>query len=59
MTTYFPIPFFAVLFFGYKWFNKSKMVKYEEMDFVTGCSEDIPDEEPEVKGVWGWLKANA
>jgi len=44
ITTYFPIPFFAVLFFGYKFWNKTKIVKYEDLDFVTGCSIDIPDE---------------
>lgn len=41
ITTYFPIPFFAVLFVGYKIYNKSKIVKYEEFDLVTGASEDL------------------
>ena len=44
ITTYFPIPFFAVLFFGYKFYNKSKTVKYAEMDFETGSSADIINE---------------
>ncbi|KAF4633767.1 hypothetical protein G7Y89_g4355 [Cudoniella acicularis] len=30
ITTYFPIPFFAVLFFGYKLWNKSKIVDSED-----------------------------
>ena len=44
VTTYFPIPFFAVLFFGYKFWHKSKIINYEDLDFVTGCSIDIPAE---------------
>ncbi|KAJ5150906.1 Amino acid/polyamine transporter I [Penicillium canariense] len=45
VTTYFPIPLFAVLFFGYKLWNKSKMVAYSEMDFVSESSMEIPDNE--------------
>ncbi|OQV09777.1 hypothetical protein CLAIMM_13863 [Cladophialophora immunda] len=41
ITTYFPIPFFAVLLFGYKIYKKSGIVKYEDFDLVTGASEDI------------------
>ncbi|OAL28711.1 hypothetical protein AYO22_02576 [Fonsecaea multimorphosa] len=41
ITTYFPIPFFAVLLFGYKFFQRSEMVKYEDFDLVTGASEDV------------------
>lgn len=44
ITTYFPIPFFAVLFFGYKLFKKSKMVAFEDMDFTTGSSMEMPCE---------------
>lgn len=44
ITTYFPIPFFAVLFLAYKFWNKSKMINYVDMDFVTGSSMDIPEE---------------
>ncbi|PVH83618.1 putative arginine permease [Cadophora sp. DSE1049] len=51
ITTYFPIPFFAVLFFGYKFWHKSKIVKYEDLDFVTGCSIDIPSE-PAASSLW-------
>lgn len=43
VTTYFPIPFFAVLFFGYKFWNKSKMVDYANMDFVTGSSIEVTE----------------
>ncbi|KAI2679514.1 hypothetical protein CBS147355_3996 [Penicillium roqueforti] len=45
VTTYFPIPFFAVLFFGYKFWTKSKMVDYAEMDFVTGSSSEVIEKE--------------
>ncbi|KAL3702698.1 hypothetical protein TMatcc_000010 [Talaromyces marneffei ATCC 18224] len=44
ITTYFPIPFFAVLFFAYKFWNKSKMTNYADIDFITGSSMDIPEE---------------
>ena len=43
ITTYFPIPLFAVLFFGYKFWNGSKMVDYTEMDFVSGSSAIITE----------------
>jgi hypothetical protein len=33
-----------VLYFGYKLWNKSKMIGYTEMDFVTGSSVAIPDD---------------
>jgi amino acid transporter len=38
ITTYFGIPFFAVLLVGYKLCRKSGLVRYEDMDFVTGFS---------------------
>jgi amino acid transporter len=44
VTTYFPVPLFAVLFFGYKMWKKSKMITYADMDFVTRSSMDIPQE---------------
>ncbi|KAL1901809.1 hypothetical protein Sste5346_001512 [Sporothrix stenoceras] len=44
ITTYFPIPFFAVLFFGYKFTQKSKIIDYKDMDFVSGSSIQIPKE---------------
>src|SRR4051812_29886230 len=43
ITTYFPIPFFAVLYFGYKFWTKSKMVDYTDMDFVTGSSIEVTE----------------
>lgn len=57
ITTYFGIPFFAVLLFGYKFWHKSKVIAPKDMDFVTGHSRDIfePEREP---GFWGWIKAN-
>lgn len=42
MTTYLPIPIFFILLVVYKLVKKTKTVKYEDMDFVTGCSADIP-----------------
>jgi amino acid transporter len=41
ITTYFPIPFFAVLFIGYKFYHKTNIVKYENFDLVTGSSDDV------------------
>ncbi|TXT09612.1 uncharacterized protein COLE_03546 [Cutaneotrichosporon oleaginosum] len=38
ITTYFGIPFFAVLLVGYKVWNKTGLVAYEDMDFTTGYS---------------------
>ncbi|KAH8682141.1 putative arginine permease [Xylariales sp. PMI_506] len=46
ITTYFPIPFFAVLFFGYKFVKKSQFVSYDRMDFTTGSSAQLPSEPP-------------
>ncbi|KAJ5585153.1 Amino acid/polyamine transporter I [Penicillium hispanicum] len=51
ITTYFPLPFFAVLYFGYKFWNKSKMVGYTEMDFVTGSSVAMPENDSP-KSTW-------
>jgi amino acid transporter len=51
VTTYFPIPFFLVLSIGYAIYAKSDLVKYEEMDFSTGSSADIPNEPP-APGLW-------
>ncbi|KAH8895327.1 putative arginine permease [Thozetella sp. PMI_491] len=44
ITTYFPIPLFLVLFFGYKFVKKSKFVDYKDMDFKTGCSSGMVSE---------------
>jgi amino acid transporter len=57
VTTYFPIPFFAVLFLGYKFVKKSKLVDYKDMDFVTGTSIEMPADPP-LKGVWKKLATN-
>ncbi|KAL2824979.1 putative arginine permease [Aspergillus pseudoustus] len=53
ITTYFPIPLFAVLFFGYKLWYKSSIVPLNEMDFESGSSADIVDSMP--KTSW-WRK---
>jgi amino acid transporter len=58
ITTYFPVPFFAVLLFGYKIVHRTKLRKPEEMDFVTGCSDQVfvkSDEEVPTT-LWGKLK---
>ncbi|KAH0348249.1 dicarboxylic amino acid permease, partial [Aureobasidium melanogenum] len=52
VTTYLPIPFFLVLVIGYKFWDKSKFVKYEDMDFSTGSSADILNESAP-PGFWG------
>jgi amino acid transporter len=57
ITTYFPIPFFAVLFVGYKFVKKSKLVNYSDMDFITGTSVEMPVDPP-LKGVWKKLATN-
>ncbi|KAF2003886.1 putative arginine permease [Amniculicola lignicola CBS 123094] len=57
ITTYFPIPFFGVLFIGYKLWTKSEMVPYEQMDFVTGSSADMYCE-PKPEGLWKKIKDN-
>ncbi|CAD6585763.1 MAG: hypothetical protein TREMPRED_004232 [Tremellales sp. Tagirdzhanova-0007] len=56
ITNYFPVPFFAVLYIGYKLYHKSKIVKYADQDFVTGSSADMPME-PVPQGVWAKTKA--
>ncbi|BEI86723.1 hypothetical protein CcaverHIS002_0700690 [Cutaneotrichosporon cavernicola] len=52
ITTYFGIPFFAVLLLGYKFWHKSGLVRYEDMDFTTGFSgtDDMDGDERK-----GWL----
>ncbi|KAI4735791.1 dicarboxylic amino acid permease [Aureobasidium sp. EXF-12298] len=52
VTTYFPIPFFLVLSIGYAIYAKSDLIKFEDMDFSTGSSADIPNEPP-APGFWG------
>ncbi|KAI7291247.1 hypothetical protein KC343_g319 [Hortaea werneckii] len=51
ITTYFPIPFFAALFVGYKLIKKSKMIRYEDMDFSTGSSLEM-ESGPAPTGFW-------
>lgn len=60
ITTYFPLPFFAVLIVGYKVINRPKTLPLAELDYVSGSSADVtePPKKP-VTGVWGWLKSVA
>ncbi|KAJ5553552.1 hypothetical protein N7494_002930 [Penicillium frequentans] len=51
ITTYFPVPLFAVLFFGYKFSKKSKMIDYVDMDFFSGSSIEVTSSE-EPKSTW-------
>jgi amino acid transporter len=46
ITTYFPIPFFIVLFVGYKLVKKSKLRNLLELDFRTGNSAILGIEPP-------------
>jgi len=39
VSTYFPVPFFVLLYFGYKTYMKTKLVPLNEMDLVTGVSD--------------------
>ena len=41
ITTYFPVPFFLVLLVAYKFWKKSKLVDYADMDFVSGASVEM------------------
>lgn len=38
ITNYLPIPFFVCMFFGYKFFYKTKWIAASDMDFVTGVT---------------------
>ncbi|KAJ5634706.1 hypothetical protein N7528_002548 [Penicillium herquei] len=51
VTTYLPVPLFAVLFFGYKFWNKSKMIDPMKMDFFSGSSIEVTNSE-EPKSTW-------
>jgi yeast amino acid transporter len=57
VTTYVPIPLFLILLVGYKLWKKTKMIKYEEMDFVSGSSEEMVLE-PTHKSWWKKLTDN-
>lgn len=39
ISTYFPVPFFIVLYFGYKYYYKTQILKPSEMDFVTSVDD--------------------
>jgi len=38
VTTYFPVPVFIGLFFGYKWWHNTKWIHVLDMDFTTGTT---------------------
>jgi len=38
ITNYMPIPVFIILYFGYKFWYKTKIVSADDMDFMTGVS---------------------
>jgi yeast amino acid transporter len=46
ITTYFPIPFFLVLLFGYKFLKKSKFHDFRDLDFKTGSSARLAIDPP-------------
>ena len=48
LTAYINIPFFIVLYFGWKLFKRTKIWKPKDMDFVTGIPSLEETEIPEV-----------
>ena len=58
MTTFAPadinIPLFFLLYFGWKFYKRTKMWKPDEMDFVTGIPTIEETELPEVppRNIW-------
>jgi len=48
------IPIFLALYFGYKFIKKTKIRRWDEMDFVTGIPTPEETEIPEVppKNIW-------
>ena len=61
VTNYLPFILFPILYIGAKIYFRTPLVKYEDMDFVTGLKEieaDTYDEPPPrnwVERIWGWL----
>lgn len=45
-TSYIPIILFFILLLGFKVVKRPKMIRYEEMDFITGNREGIVEEDP-------------
>jgi len=41
VTTYFGLPFFFVLYFGYKFVKETRIVRVHEMDFFTFASQKL------------------
>ncbi|KDN52436.1 amino acid permease [Tilletiaria anomala UBC 951] len=48
ITNYLTVPLFPLIYFGYKFVTKSKVVQLHEMDFVTGVKEIEAAEEEEL-----------
>jgi len=44
VTSYIPLLLYVVLYFGYKFYNKTSFISLHDMDFITG-SRDIEEEE--------------
>ncbi|KAK7044143.1 hypothetical protein VNI00_007860 [Paramarasmius palmivorus] len=61
ITNYLPVALFPIMFIGCKVYRKTRFVRVEEMDFVSGVEEVVRDsyEEPPprnaVERVWAWL----
>ncbi|KAK7014137.1 hypothetical protein VNI00_019371, partial [Paramarasmius palmivorus] len=61
ITNYLPVALFPIMFVGCKVYRKTRFVRVEEMDFVSGVEEVVRDsyEEPPprnvVEKVWAWL----
>ncbi|KAH9944440.1 amino acid permease [Epithele typhae] len=61
VTNYLPFALFPILYVGAKFWFRTPMVKYEDMDFISGLKEieaDTYDEPPPrnaLERFWGWL----
>lgn len=56
---YILLPVFLLFLFVYKFWNKTKLVKLEEMDIWTGRRELLDQEVEEVRkprSCWGWIE---
>ncbi|KAJ8084954.1 hypothetical protein PM082_003731 [Marasmius tenuissimus] len=61
ITSYLPLAAFPIMYLGAKFVRKTKIVRPEEMDFVTGLAEieaesyDEPPPKNRFEGFWRWL----
>ena len=55
VTNYILIPVFVILYVLYKYWNKTKWIKLEEMDIWTGRREIVFDDEEAAQRPKNWL----